>query len=117
MGNATKWVCTDRDSYQWRRRTGDGTYEMYQISPQMPYFSDGEWFTGGYFAGGGSFAITDYGIEDRRWAAGIYGYRLDGMRLDILAECLFECNLADFDIRCFPSREEAMAYVDEMMGV
>lgn len=109
----TEWICTDPDSFQWQRKAGrfSTEYEMYQVLP-MPSYVEG----GGWTAGGGTFRIEDYNNDEISYVLGLYGYRRNGIRNDLLAEILFECNWADFDLMEFDTEAEAVAYVNELMG-
>lgn len=76
-----------------------------------------------WFAGGGTFALSDYDRRDHEWALHSFGYdgmadveRIYGGRAEsILAECLFECNWADFPLESFDTEAEAVAFVDSCM--
>ena len=103
----TEWVQTD--DYQWQRKNGryGSEYEMYEA---VFHPEPRKWFVGG-----GTFSIYDWPLEYREFAASIRGTRLDGMRTDVLAEWLFEDNFADWDLECFDTEDEAVAYLDKLM--
>lgn len=111
-----EWVQTD--DYQWLREIDDD-YEMYQIMKAPEYVEREFWF-----AGGGRFSLSDYDSEDHEWALHSFGYedmaeveRIYGDHAErVLAECLFECNWADFDIYSFGTLADAEAYCNKMMG-
>lgn len=115
----TEWIQTD--DYQWQRTVDDyyvdDTYEMYQIQ-KAPEYAEREF----WFAGGGEFKlewydddidydINDFGYESVAEIKRIYGDHWER----IVAECVFECNWADFDIESFDTLEEAQAYVNKLM--
>lgn len=114
----TEWIQTD--DYQWQRTVDnyyvDDTYEMYQIVKAPEYVEREFWF-----AGGGEFRLSEYkddiidnirqyGYVDVADVKSIYGNRWE----DIVAECVFECNWADFDLESFDTLEEAQAYVNKL---
>ena len=105
------------DDYQWLREI-DGGYEMYQVLP----VADLE--TCPYFAGGGTFSISDYDDEDAAHALRVFGYesmdeveRIYGDHAErTLAECLFECNFADWDLVSFGTFDAALDYINKLMA-
>lgn len=106
----SEWVCTDPDTHQWQRKVGD-TYEMYQVQPPLPYADNKYWF-----AGGGTFKLTDYSEDDIEWTLKTFGYEPGEASEAVTAECLFECNFADFDIESFDTEAEAIEYVNKLKG-
>lgn len=104
------------DDWQWQRKDGD-TYEMYQIVcyTEVPH---------PYFVGGGHFTLSDFDAEDVEYALNTYGYvDMDDLTRQygedaerVLAECLFECNWADWDLESFKTLDEAREYVNKLMG-
>ena len=102
------------DDYQWLRG-GNGTYEMYQIVDMLTMKHP-------YFAGGGRFSLSDY-EDDIDHCLKTFGYEgVDDVKRiygndweQIVAECVFECNWADFDLESFDTEEEALAYVNKLM--
>lgn len=104
------------DDYQWQRKSGD-TYEMYQMAEIVITDSESR-----YFAGGGTFELADY-ADDIDHCIHSFGYddvddvkRIYGDHWErIVAECVFECNWADFDIESFHTEEEALAFVSKCM--
>ena len=108
----TNWICTDPDAFQWQRKASRWStdYEMYQVAP-YPYYVE----HGGWCAGGGTFSISDFNNEEIDFTLGLYGYKRDGISNDLLAECLFECNWADFPLESFDTEAEAVAFVDRCM--
>ena len=107
------WIQTD--SCQWQRKIGD-TYEMYQVVWQdvVKY---------PYFAGGGTFKLADYDEDDIDWDVREYGYDgVEGVKKEcgedwegIVAECVFECQFADFDLESFDTADEAIRFVNDLM--
>ena len=111
----TKWVCTDPDDYQWMRKSvelvnGETMYEMHQVIGEN-YITELPWF-----AGGGCFFIGDYDKADLFNAMQTFGYEPQDMDDDLLAECLFECQWADFGLEMFATEQEAREYVDKRIG-
>lgn len=115
----TEWIQTD--DFQWQRMIDnhyvDDTYEMYQMVEI--FLTDTE---SCYFAGGGTFelvdykddidyCITTYGYDDIDDVKRIYGDDWEG----IVAECVFECNFADFPVESFDTEKEALAFVSKCM--
>ena len=104
------------DDYQWQRKVGD-VYEMYQIVDMAVDKCP-------YFAGGGTFEISDFDQDDIDHALRIYGYMtMENLNEEygdasesILAEILFECNWADWDLESFDTEEEALEFVYKKMG-
>lgn len=111
----TKWIKTDK--HQWLRETGDG-YEMCQI------VSFGYLEQCPFFISSGTFSIKDFDKEDIAHAMKSFGYesmdelnRIYGDHAErILAECLFECNMADFDVESFDTLDEALDYANKLMA-
>ena len=109
------------DDYQWLRTVDtfyvDDTYEMYQIQKAPEYVEREFWY-----AGGGEFSLADY-KDDIDYDINVFGYesvaeikRIYGDHWErIVAECVFECNWADFDLECFDTLDEAQAYVNKLM--
>lgn len=111
----SEWIQTD--DFQWQRKVGD-TYEMYQTMKAPDYVEHPFWY-----AGGGTFRLSDYeddidfdikqfGYEDVAEIERIYGDHWER----IVAECVFECNWADFDLESFDTEEEAIEYVNNLMN-
>lgn len=119
----TDWICTDLDTFQWQRKVAAAwapegyAYEMYEVQ-YIDFVEEAR-----YFAGGGLFAISDYGADDVKHALDSFGYHtMENLKSEygrnserILAECLFECNWADFPIESFDTEAEAVAFVDRCM--
>jgi len=110
----SKFIQTD--DYQWQRKVGD-VYEMYQIMKAPEWVERELWY-----AGGGEFELSDYeddildnvqqfGYDDLADVKRIYGDHWER----IVAECVFECNWADFEVESFDTLEEAQAYVNKLM--
>jgi len=105
------------DDYQWQRKSGD-TYEMYQMVEH--YLGNDKSV---YFAGGGTFKLADYADDDIDYCIDTYGYdgiddvkRIYGDDWEgIVAECVFECNWADFPVESFDTEKEALAFVSKCM--
>lgn len=110
----SKFIQTD--DYQWLRKE-DGRYEMYQIVDmdvdECPYFAGGGYFELSNFDDGDiKHALRVYGYYTMENLVGIYGEDAE----QVLAECLFECNWADWDLESFGTLAEAEAYVKKLMG-
>lgn len=115
----TEWIQTD--DFQWQRMIDnhyvDDTYEMYQIMKAPEWVERELWY-----AGGGEFKLSDYeddildnvqqfGYDDVADVKRIYGDHWER----IVAECVFECNWADWDLRSFGTLKEAQAYINKLM--
>ena len=115
----TEWIQTD--DYQWQRTIDnyfvDDTYEMYQIEKAPEYVEHEFWL-----AGGGEFSLSDY-KDDIDFDVRQFGYdgvddvkRIYGDDWErIVAECVFECQWADFKLETFDTLEEAVAWVNGFM--
>lgn len=110
----TEWIQTD--DYQWQRKVDDH-YDMMQIE-YIGYLDDYR-----YFAGGGSFLLSDYGQEEIDFDIKQFGYtdiddvkRIYGDHWErIVAECVFECNWADFPLETFRTMEDAEAWTSDQL--
>lgn len=108
------WIQTD--DYQWLRKVGD-TYEMYQIIKAPEYVEREFWYAGGgtfelaHYEDDIDFCIRDFGYASIAEVERIYGDHWER----IVAECVFECNWADFDLEDFDTLEKAQAYVNKLM--
>lgn len=108
----TEWIKTD--DYQWQRKDG-GTYEMYEA-----VFHPG---VDKWFVGGGKFRMDEFTDGDVAYVLDTYGYdTMENLEEEfgdcsemVLAECLFETSFADWDLECFDTEAEAVAYLDELM--
>lgn len=109
------WIQTD--DYQWLRKDGD-YYELYQIMKCPEYVEREFWY-----AGGGHLLLSDYesdildniqqfGYNDIDDVKRIYGDHWER----IVAECVFECNWADYDIESFDTLDEALDFVNKLMN-
>lgn len=104
------------DDYQWLRKV-DGIYEIYQAE-HVGYVDEKRWF-----AGGGYLNLADFGPDDIDFEVRQFGYdgiddvkRIYGDHWErIVAECVFECQWADYDLESYDTLEEALAFVNELM--
>lgn len=103
----TKWICTDPDEHQWQRRLDNGRYEMVGVT-WIGYLEEVQ-----YSAAHGVFNLNDY-TNDFEYIFETYSDEED-MTDDRLAECVFECNICDFDLESFDTEAEAVAWIDKFM--
>lgn len=103
----TKWICTDPDEHQWQRRIDDGRYEMVGVT-WIGYLEEAQ-----YSAAHGVFDLNDY-TNDFEYIFETYCDEED-MSDDRLAECVFECNICDFDLESFDTEEEAVGWINKFM--
>lgn len=120
-----KWICTDPDAYQWQTKfkPGDDDETFYMMC-QVIHFTDGP-----YAIFRGTFLVSDY-VGDTIDADSIdkyssaFGYE-NGELLeskDLLAECIFEDNVLDFEENpygvnpTYEHVEDACRKLDEWMG-
>ena len=122
MKKNNKWVLTDDDSFQLRRKLTDGTYELYQITQvKAGSDSDSEALYGishgiVYVDGIDVSNVLDcYGYKSVDEVKNIYGE--DGWE-GIVAECEFELDALDYLVTgdtCF-SFEIAEGFILKMSG-
>lgn len=103
----TKWICTDPDEHQWQRRLDDGRYEMVSVA-YIGYLEECR-----YSAAHGTFDLDDYS-DDFDHIFETYGE--EDMTDSRLAECVFECNVCDFDLEAFDTEDEAVAWVSKYVA-
>lgn len=104
------------DDYQWLRECGDH-YEIYQVE-YVGYLEEKRWF-----AGGGTLYLNDFEPDEIEFEVQSFGYdgvadvkRIYGEHWErIVAECVFECNWADYDLESFDTLEEALEFVNKLM--
>lgn len=98
--------------HKWMRDNGDGTYTMWMVAYQ-PNMAES------WFCGGGTFSLGDYPDDEREHAMRCHGLDYTDERPSDyeVAQCVFECNWADFDLESFFTEAEAVAWVTGQMEV
>lgn len=93
---------------QWQRVV-DGRYDMIELLS-----IDGMWNQLNWLVGRGTFSLSDFDQEEIDFQR--KNYQLpDNAGDDVVACCLFECCLADFEVRQFDNPREACAYIDSIV--
>lgn len=98
---------TNPDGAQWQRPVGDG-YEMVELV-KNPLPEGWRWMVVH-----GTFSVSDYDQSEIDFQR--EQYHLDDDTSDaVLACCLFEACMADFDCESFDTLREASAYIDSIV--
>ena len=94
------------------RDNEDGTYTMFKAVLEYQNGPAPCWFVGG-----GTFSLSDYPQYEIDWAIESHG--LDHLSFEpdeyMVAQALFDNCLADFDLECFGTQREALAYMRKLM--